>query len=256
MRSNFIDRKDVATMLKTYSQDLRIASYQTDLTARIRPSAILEIMQEMAGAHAELLDIGRKRLDPMHLAWVLTRVEVQMERMPRSGEVISVETFPMPNRRVFFPRYFIFRDTQGCQIGCAGSMWVVLDTTTRKMANGAEIAAFMPDNRDLSTPMGMPATVEAICGEPAESLRLPVYTDLDVNGHVNNTRYLDWCCNALGIDVMREHAMCRFAVNFNLEVLPGQEIRTVLNHSGDAFSFSGFMDDKRLFDVGGTLTKQ
>ena len=240
-------------MLKTYTQEFRIASYQTDLTARMKPSAILEIMQEMAGAHAEMLNVGRSRLDPMNLAWVLTRVEVRMERYPRSGEMIQVETFPMPNRRVFFPRYFIFRDSEGKQIGCAGSMWVVLDITTRKMANAAEIVASMPDNNDLNAPMGMPATVEEIAAENQESLRIPVYTDLDVNGHVNNTRYLDWCCNALGIDVMRTHEMRRFAVNYNQEILPGQEVRTVLRHDGNTFSFSGFEGDIRHFDVGGTL---
>ena len=60
-------------MQKTYTQTFRVTSYQTDLTARIKPSAILEIMQEMAGAHAELLTVGRTRLEPLNLAWVLTR---------------------------------------------------------------------------------------------------------------------------------------------------------------------------------------
>lgn len=241
-------------MQKTYTQTFRVTSYQTDLTARIKPSAILEIMQEMAGAHAELLNVGRSRLYPMGLAWVLTRVEVRMERYPLSGEIITVETFPMPNRRVFFPRYFIFKDEKGQTIGCAGSMWVVLDINTRKMANAAEIAASMPDNSDLIAPMGMPATVEEVSGKVTESLRLPVYTDLDVNGHVNNTRYLDWCCNALGIDTMRSHAMTQFAINFNQEILPDQAVCTVLKQDGKRFSFSGFEGEKRHFDVGGILT--
>ena len=240
-------------MLKTYSQDFRIASYQTDLTARMKPSAILEIMQEMAGAHAELLDVGRSRLMPLNLAWVLTRVEVRMERYPLSGEVITVETFPMPNRRVFFPRYFVFKDANGRQIGCAGSLWVVLDITTRKMGNPADIVPLMPDNRDLTAPMGMPATVEEIPSQAITIDRLPVYTDLDVNGHVNNTRYLDWCCNALGIDVMRTHVMTTFCVNYNQEILPGQEVHTELHVDGSRFSYSGFEGDVRHFDVGGTL---
>lgn len=159
----------------------------------------------------------------------------------------------MPNRRVFFPRYFVFRDADGRQIGCAGSLWVLLDITTRKMGSPAEIAARMPDNHDLTAPMGMPATVEEIPGAATEASRLPVYTDLDVNGHVNNTRYLDWCCNALGIEVMRNHAMLTFCVNYNQEILPGQEVRTVLHRDGERFSFSGFEGDVRHFDVGGTL---
>ena len=240
-------------MLKIYSQDFRIASYQTDLTARMKPSAILEIMQEMAGAHAELLNVGRNRLLPMNLCWVLTRVEVRMDRYPVSGEIITVETFPMPNRRVFFPRYFIFRDAKGQQIGCAGSLWVVLDITNRKMGNPAQIAAFMPDNSDLTAPLGTPATVEELPGDAVAADRQPVYTDLDVNGHVNNTRYLDWCCNALGIDAMCSGIMKTFAVNYNQEILPGQEVRTVLRRDGERFSFSGFEGDVRHFDVGGTL---
>ena len=243
-------------MMKTYREDVRILTRDCDLTGQWKPSAILEIMQEMAGAHAELLGVGRSRLLPMNLCWVLTRVEVRMERYPVSGEMVTVETFPMPNRRVFFPRYFIFRDAEGKQIGCAGSLWVVLDISTRKMGNPAEIAAIMPDNRDLTAPMGMPATVEETAAAPEEAFRLPVYTDLDVNGHVNNTRYLDWCCNALGIDTLRRCAMKTFALNYNQEILPGQEVRTVLRREDDRFSFSGFEGDKRHFDVGGILMKQ
>ena len=242
-------------MTKTYSQTFRIASYQADVSARIKPSAILELMQEMSGAHAEIIGVGGSALQPKNLAWVLTRVEVRMDRYPKSGEEITVETFPMPNRRVFFPRYFIFRDAKGNQIGCAGTLWVVLDVTTRKMANAAEITSLMPDNSDLAAPMGMPATVEDVAAPDEEALRLPVYTDLDVNGHVNNTRYLDWCCNALGIDTMRSYEIRHFAVNYNQEILPGQEVRTVLHRTEDAFSFSGFEGDKRHFDVGGTLTR-
>ncbi len=240
-------------MSATYTQEFRIASYQTDVSARIRPSAILEMMQEVAGAHAEQLGVGRTALDPKGLAWVLSRIEVRMERYPLSGERITLETFPMPNRRVFCPRYFFFRDGQGRQIGCAGSLWVVLDISSRKMADASEIIRCIPDNRALTAPMGAPATVEDVPGEAAEALRSPVYTDLDMNGHVNNTRYLDWCCNALGIDTMRGCVLRRFAVNYHQEILPGQEVRTELHRDGGRFSFSGFEGGKRHFDVGGFL---
>lgn len=243
-------------MPSTYTQKFHIASYQTDVTARIKPSAILEMMQEVAGAHAEALGVGRSSFTPRNLAWVLTRVEVCMERYPLSSEVVTVETFPMPNRRVFFPRYYLFRDSEGKQIGCAGSLWVILDVTTRKMANASEIVALMPDNSALTAPMGMPATVEEVGGKLQEAFRTPVYTDLDMNGHVNNTRYLDWCCNELGIDTMRRSTLRQFAVNFNQEILPGQVIRTALHRDGERFSFSGFEGDIRHFDVGGVLSAE
>ena len=240
-------------MQKTMTESFRIYSYQTDMNARLRPGALLEIMQEMAGAHAETLGIGRQMLLEKNLVWVLTRLEVRMDRWPAHGETLQVETFPMPNRRVFFPRYFIFRDAAGNQIGCAGSLWVLLDVTERKMARPDIVVPFMPDNSDLTAPMGMPATVAECPGDAFEALHTPVYTDLDMNGHVNNTRYLDWCCNALGVDVLRTQELRSFAINFNQEVLPGQTPRTELRRDGDRFSFSGFVGDARHFDVGGVL---
>ncbi len=243
-------------MLKTYQETWRIRSYQADVNDQLRPSALLEMMQEMAGAHADALRIGRSTLDGMHLAWVLTRVEVHMSRWPRSQEEMTIETFPMPNRRWFFPRYFIFRDAKGNEIGCAGSLWTLMDVNERKMVNPAELLHLMPDNRDLIAPLGLPATVSEVGHPIIEEDRTPSYTDLDVNGHVNNTRYLDWCCNLLGADTLSAYQLSEFALNYHREVLPGHSVHNVLHRQGDAFSFSGFEGEARCFDIGGVLTSR
>lgn len=238
---------------KTLTEQFRIQSFQTDMNARLRPAALLEIMQEMAGAHAETLGIGRAMLLEKGLVWVLTRLEVRMDRWPAFGERLTVETYPMPNRRWFFPRSFLFRDEAGRQIGCAGSLWVLLDVHERRMSRPDPVLSLMPDNSDLTAPIGMPATVGECSGEPVITEHLPVYTDLDMNGHVNNTRYVDWCCNALGYDVLRDQELANFSVNFNQEILPSQHVQMQLRREGSLFSFSGFIGAERHFDVGGTL---
>lgn len=241
-------------MMKTYREDLRILTKDCDLTGQWKPSAILEVMQEMAGIHGALIGVGRNVLLQKGVVWVLTRVEVVMDRYPKIADTISVETFPMPVRRWFFPRYFIFRDEHGEEIGRAGSLWVLLDVNTRKMAKPDLAAALMPDNSDLLAPLGLPATVTEVSGTLETGTHVPVYTDLDINGHVNNTKYMDWCCNALGISTMKENCLSRFDVNYNMEILPGQEIRSELRRLGNDFSFSGFEGDARHFDVGGVLS--
>ena len=243
-------------MMKTYREDVRILTKDCDLTGQWKPSAILEVMQELAGIHGTLIGVGRHALLQKGVVWVLTRVEVVMDRYPKIGDTVSIETFPMPVRRWFFPRYFIFRDEHGEEIGRAGTLWVLLDVNTRKMAKPDICAALMPDNSDLLAPLGLPATVTEVSGTIESHTHLPVYTDLDINGHMNNTKYMDWCCNALGIETMKEHCFSRFDVNYNLEILPGQEIRSELRRLGNEFSFSGFNDSTRHFDVGGTLRER
>lgn len=241
-------------MQKTFTAPFRIQSSQTDFNSRLRPGALLQMMQEVAGGHAEKLGVGHHLLLEKGVVWVLTRIEVRMERYPAFGENIQIETFPMPNRRWFFPRYFIFRDEAGQQIGCASSMWVLLDVKERRMCPPEAAIDLIPNNFDLTPPMGPPSAVALAGGEPICTERIPVYSDLDLNGHVNNTRYLDWCCDALGVDAMAEYELSRFALNFSQEIRPGQQVLTELRRDGDAFSFSGFVDGARHFDVGGTLS--
>lgn len=239
--------------MKVYTEKLRITAAQTDLNARMKPSAILEIMQEAAGAHAEIIGVGRETLLKQRLVWVITRAEVRMDRYPVFGESITVETFPMPNRRWFFPRSFIFYDADGYQIGCAATLWVLLDVDARRMSKPDPVLSLMPDNSDLKPPLAMPSTVYELNAEPDVFEHLPLYTDLDMNAHVNNTKYIDWCCNALGIDVMKANEFSSFILNYHQEIRPGQRIRTELRRNGADFSFSGFEGDVRHFDAGGSL---
>ena len=109
-------------MLKIYKEENVLRASECDLSSQWKPSAILENMQEMAGKHAELLGVGRNALMQQGMVWVLTRVEVEMDRYPRHTDTVATENFPMPVRRWFFPRYFIFRDEQGQEIGRAGSL--------------------------------------------------------------------------------------------------------------------------------------
>ena len=102
----------------------------------------------------------------------------------------------------------------------------------------------------------MPATVKALSGDIKAAEIVPQFTDLDINCHVNNTKYLDWCCNALGMDIMKDNCIMTFDVNYDAEILPGVELRTELTVEGDRFAFMGFAGDKRHFSIGGRLAKR
>lgn len=83
--------------------------------------------------------------------------------------------------------------------------------------------------------------------------RMPAYTDLDVNGHVNNTRYADWLCDALGAALLSRRCLARLHINYAAEIRPEQEMELRLVESGDAFYFSGTHGGKQHFEAGGEL---
>ena len=82
------------------------------------------------------------------------------------------------------------------------------------------------------------------------------YTDLDVNGHVNNTRYADLLCNTLGIALMKEYEPDHIILNYNHEILPDHTVKLRRILKGNEYRLSGIVNDTTSFDIGGTLRKR
>ena len=241
---------------KTYCEKTLLLSRDCDLGGLWKPSAILTAMQETAGMHSHILGCGRETLVQKGVVWVLTRCEVQMEKEARMGSRLSIETFPMPLRRWFFPRYFVFRDDAGAQVGAAGTLWVLFDLEKRYMVAPGDVAGAIPDNSDLTPPLGVPGPVPRLTGETAASARTPVYSELDVNGHVNNARYADWLCDALGLEVMREYRVKTMRLSYAAEIRPGQAMELRLTRDGLAYHLTGAHEGKTHFEIGGELEKR
>ena len=242
---------------KTYCEKTLLLSRDCDLGGLWRPSAILTAMQETAGMHSHILGCGRETLVQKGVVWVLTRCEVQMEKEARMGSRLSIETFPMPLRRWFFPRYFVFRDETGAQVGAAGTLWVLFDLEKRCMVAPGDVAGAIPDNSDLTPPLGVPGPVPRLTtGGTLESARTPVYSELDVNGHVNNARYADWLCDALGLEVMREYRVKTMRLSYAAEIRPGQAMELRLTRDGLAYHLTGSHEGKTHFEIGGELEKR
>ena len=243
-------------MVNTYDETFTLRPRDCDLNEKWRPSAILETMQDVAGTHSMLLGCGREELVKKNIVWVLSRSELHMDRYPSVSEKITVHTFPTPTRICFFPRYYIFTDTRGEMVGKAGTLWLLLDLNPRRMLPPGDIGKLIPDNKDLSVPMNLPATVGNLQGEEFVTTCHPVYTDIDVNGHVNNTRYADWLCNTLGIELMTAFEPERIVLNYNHEVLPEHTVTLRRILKDNEYRLSGIVNDSVAFEIGGTLRKR
>lgn len=239
--------------MKSYQENILLRTCDCDMNGQWRPSAVLTAMQEASGAHCALLGCGRDDLLRRGIVWILAHSEVQMTRYPNLGETVTVQTFHKPVRLRFFPRYYLFKDAAGEVIGKAGTLWLLMDIHTRQTIPAGDIAALLPDNSDLAAPMALPATVGQLQGEEKVTIYDPVYTDLDVNGHANNTRYADWLCNALGIDTLRQYQPESMILNYNAEVTPGQRVELHLVRKDLAYQLSGYHGDKLAFEIGGKL---
>ena len=235
--------------MNSYRETAEIRTRDCDLNGRWRFSAILETMQEAAGVHSAQIGLSREELVSRGAVWVLVRTEVRMTRYPAVGESVTVETFHGPTRHSFFPRYFVMTDAAGETVGAASTLWMLMDLETRTSANAAKVGLTLPENRDIHPPIPFPAIIRPLEGEVRESVYRPVYTDLDVNIHVNNAKYADWVCNQLGTETLREREIARMILDYNAEIQPEQEVEFRFVKNGEECRLAGLCGGRRAFEI-------
>lgn len=226
---------------------------ECDMSGHWRPGAMLVEMQEAAEAHCEALNCGRNALDGLNQAWVVARLELRILRYPVYGEELTLRTFHRPARHRFFPRFCEVRTREGELIALSSGLWLVMDLQTRQSVSGDRLPTQLPDNSDMPEVLPLPKGIEALETSADVLLRTSAYTDLDANGHVNNTRYVDWLCDALGVETMREHPPERITIHFNSEILPERQVEMRLRREGLRFQLEGIQEERKAFEISGEL---
>lgn len=235
------------------SRTIRLRVSECDLANRWRLGAAMIEMQEIAGEQSEKLGCGRSALLEEGLAWVASRMEIRMNRYPVYGEEITLRTFYRPQRHRLFPRYFQFFGADGELLGQASSLWLLMDLNTRQSVDASLLPRPLPDNSDAPEPLPLPGGIVPLDAPEEPLIREIRYTDLDSNGHVNNTKYADWLCDALGTETLEKHPLERFVIHYDSEIRPGQPVELRLQRADLKFRMIGIHDGRTAFSVGGTL---
>lgn len=203
---------------KTYT----VSGSHVDRYGRLKPSALLFFVQEVTEKHCDQLALGSDTLALQNLFWAVVRHRVQIIHLPRIGETITVETWPMPTARTAFPRATAAYDDQGNEVFRVISLWVLVNKTSRSMVlpgkSGIELTGMLR-GCELATPASIvPKAMEN------SVTRQVGYTELDRNGHMNNTRYMDWVDDLLPSAFHEQHSTKEFILCYLSEAKEGQEV--------------------------------
>lgn len=240
-------------MESIYTSEFIVDDRAVDCTGRMKPSSILYLAQEMGGRHGELMSVGYDTLYQRRLFWAVTRHRVQISRLPVSGEKLRLETWPLPATRVAFPRSVIAYDEAGNECFRAMTLWVLMDVDTRNMIlpgkSGISVIGTIRGN-ELPAPGGL--IPRASGSSTTRSVR---FSDLDRNGHMNNTRCMDWAADLLPSAFHRNHSVKEFTICYLAEGREGQQLDLTYEFQDDncfqvdARYLNGEEDSHRVFSL-------
>lgn len=209
-------------MEPVFRQQFTVTEVFTDRYQRLTPASIFYFAQEVAGKHCLQLSVDYETLQERHMFWAVIRQRVQISRLPMLGEEITVETWPMPTTRVAYPRSTIGYDAQGNELFRSISLWVLMDTESRNMIlpgkSGVPVDGVL---RGLEIAAPNSLTLKDL---PNVDLRRVHFSELDRNGHMNNTRYLDWIADLLPSAFHQDHTLQEFTICYLSEAIENEEI--------------------------------
>lgn len=211
---------------KTYEETFKVRSSEVTPDGRARMASVCEWLQETAGNHALLLNFDISQLNQKKLTWVLHRLHVQIDRYPEWRDEVTIRTWPSAGDTLRAYRDFVILDSKGEELGRSLSYWLMLNMETRRPVRmPREVLDMAPS--DVSHVLDIKEDRLTFKGEPDLSKTYAVRrSDLDINRHVNNVKYVEWALESMPEDQATEidiefRSECRLGDQIHSEVVKG-----------------------------------
>ncbi|XDP49207.1 acyl-ACP thioesterase domain-containing protein [Streptococcus sp. CP1998] len=218
-------------MAKTFEYSMKIPFDMSDVNGFIKiPQLILLSLQVSGMQSIELGMSDMYILENYNLVWIITDYNMKIDRLPVFDEKITIETYAMSHNRLFCYRAFNIKDEAGNTIIEMMATFVLMDRDTRKVH---PVMSEITDafNSEFSKTMLRGPRFKELEGGVEQEYRVRFY-DLDMNGHVNNSKYLDWVFEVMGADFLTQHVPKKVHLKYVKEVLAGGIITSQYEQEG------------------------
>ena len=223
--------------MSVYERPLHVRSTDVGMERRLRPSVLFSWVQESAIAHTEELGMGREKTLDKGLLWIVTMQNAKIERMPQYDEDVILRTWPGQTLHLIFPRYFGLYTPEGEALVMVSSLWTLIDSRTRSIVFPEKYGISI-NGEATGDEIPLPSSIRKAELRPCCRFTVP-YSFVDLNGHMNNTRYLD-----LAEDCIHEEVQGRELKALRMEFV--REVRL-----GDTIELSCGRDGERWLVFGG-----
>ena len=222
--------------MSVFAQTVRIRDCDVSFNRKLRPSCLFSLMQEASIDHTEQLGAGRDKTLDRGFLWVLTRQKVLINRLPEYDERVLFESWPGETMHVLFPRYYRMLDAAGQPLLSASALWALIDAEKRAFIFPQQEGIVVP-GETTGNEIPLPSGIRSLPTEEKKHFIVP-YSHTDINGHLNNIRYVDECENMIP-HIAAERNLKEITVEYAHEIRLGEEMEISLGIQEQTYFFSG-----------------
>ena len=217
-----------------------IEAHDADFTNRLRLDSLFIYLQDTAAAHADKLNLGYTSLIKHNFAWVLSWVYVEIADLPGFGEEIRIKTWPKKKYKLYSFRDFLVYNQKGEIIIKATSAWLPINLTSKRIIDTSSLPAPINYQETESALDYLPGKISEMNDREFLYTRQMRYTDIDLNQHVNNIKYIEMIMDSFTKEQHEKFTINNIRVNFVSE--------SKYYDSIDVFRSSGETDNSYLIE--------
>ncbi|ESR64292.1 Palmitoyl-acyl carrier protein thioesterase [Citrus sinensis] len=213
-----------------FRQNFSIRSYEIGADGTASIETLMNHLQETALNHvmtAGLLDAGFGATPAMakkNLIWVVTRMQVVVDRYPTWNDVVNVETWVSASGKNGMRRDWLIRNAKtGETLTRATSLWVMMNKLTRRLSKmpdevRQEIEPYFLNSDPVvdEDSRKLPKLGDSTADYVRRGLT-PRWSDLDVNQHVNNVKYIGWILESAPQQILESHQLASVTLEYRRE---------------------------------------
>lgn len=205
-----------------YEWHTQVATYDVGPDRLLTPSAQLRLQQEAGERHFGEGGLNFEGVASFGMAFVVLQNNAVITRRPAIGEAIVIKTWSRNVKGMRFFRCYRFEDEAGNTLIESIASFALVDLNEHTLLRPAQFPAEVTHQPDIPHGCPDPAKLKLpdamqTCGEHVVTL-----SQLDFNGHLNNTRYADIVFDHLPAEVMA--AMSGFSITFSHEAKQGDRL--------------------------------
>lgn len=207
--------------------------FHCDFHSRLFMGHLGNHLLNAADFHSNDRGYGMSYLMPRHKTWVLSRLAIEMEEMPRSYDKFFVETWVESAMKYFTARDFKVMgktaDGEERVYGYGKSVWAMIDMESRQPVDIYSIHdGLIKEYIETEKACPISASSRVKMSKDAAFVRSidTYYNDVDPNGHINSVKYIEHILDLFDLDFYKTHFLQRFEIAYVAE-----------SHQGDRLNF-------------------
>jgi acyl-CoA thioesterase FadM len=183
---------------KLWSEHHLVSWDDTNLSGKLNLTGLNIMFQRAAVEHAEHLGFGYVEMSKENYSWVLIRINIQIHRLPVWREKVRLLTWPRSMQNLSaFREFELFSEQEDELLVTASSEWFLIDLDSRKPQRMEKMRRFEPFLTVRRAIDKTPARINRNQDFQDLFSITPRYSSMDMNGHTNARKYIDWLDDAI-----------------------------------------------------------